>query len=119
ASKTSKNRPHGRPGVMLLVVPISIPASAHATAQVRPVPMAPRIRLSQFVIAISHRTRSVSAPRVHFALQSSTRSHGSARVPQSRGPCVPAPGIGRHIRIHALEPEVTHEKGAPEAGQYR
>jgi hypothetical protein len=53
ASNTLKNASHSGPGNSKLVTPMRMPTTAHPNAQVRPIPMAPRSRLSHFFIAPS------------------------------------------------------------------
>jgi GNAT superfamily N-acetyltransferase len=49
ASKTSKKASHGRAGRRMLATPISTPAIAQPNAHVRPIPIAPRMRLNHFI----------------------------------------------------------------------
>src|SRR6186997_948248 len=89
ASQTSKKASHGRPGRRMLAMPIDKPAIAQPNAQVRPIPIAPRIRFSPFIDISPAEFDRYS--RLHFVSQSNPANEPWRAGPQQDGAYCLAP----------------------------
>lgn len=88
ASNTLKKASQGRKGRSLLATPISTPQAAHPAAHVRPMPTAPRMRLSHRLMSASH-DFVVQSTQLQRAEQPLTRFVGRRTLRHNAKPPVP------------------------------